>query len=116
LRNILNELLKINYFNENEIEFIKNTNELLELSNVNNILLENQINLYNKIKRRNYEEEFNYLIKYLLDNINNFDLNDKNKNKLYKYISEFTNNEKNYEKSIYNINQFCKALYFNNKN
>lgn len=112
LQNIIDTLIKKDNLIDNELNFIKESTQLLELSNVNSNLIENQINLYEKIKRRNYEEEFNYLTTYLLENLDDFDLNQNKKNRLKKFILEIISLEINdYKSVISEINDFSKSLF-----
>ena len=112
LQNIIDNLIKKDNLEDNELQFIKESSQLLEISNINNNLLENQINLYEKIKRRNYEEEFNYLTTYLLENLDDFELSDIKKNKLKKFIIEIISSEiKDYKNVINEINDFSKSLF-----
>ena len=113
LQNIIDTLIKKDNLIDNELNFIKESTQLLELSNVNSNLIENQINLYEKIKRRNYEEEFNYLTTYLLENLDDFDLNQNKKNRLKKFILEIISLEINdYKSVISEINDFSKSLFY----
>lgn len=112
LQNIIDNLIKKDNLEENEIEFIKESTQLLEISNINNTLLENQINFYEKIKKRNYKEEYDYLTTYLLNNLDDFDLINQQKDKLKKYILKIKSSKINdYKKTIDKINDFSKSLF-----
>ena len=66
---------------------------------------------------KNYMDEFNYLVKYLKDNVSDFDISDENKTKILIYLEESVikvNENKEYKKYIKKINDFCKNIYSDN--
>lgn len=117
LKKILEELYLLNELSEDETNYINEVTELLTISNVSSIELDNMINLYDFIKRKNYMDEFNYLVKYLKDNISDFDISDENKTKILIYLEESiikVNINKEYKIYIKKINDFCKNIYSDN--
>ena len=114
LQKILDELILLDSLSDDETEYIEQVEELLSYSNVTSVELDNMINLYDFIKRKNYMDEFNYLIKYLKDNIDDFDLSDDKKNKIQQYLEEciiIVKENKEYKKYIKKINDFCEKIY-----
>lgn len=114
LQKILNELLLIDSLSDDEIKYIEQIEELLSYSNVTSVELDNMINLYDFIKRKNYMDEFNYLVKYLKDNIEDFDLSDEKKKTIQQYLEEciiIVKENKEYKKYIKKINEFCEKIY-----
>ena len=69
---------------------------------------------YDFIKRKNYQEEFSYLIKYLKNNIIDFDLSDEKKDNIIQYLEKCAievSENKEYKKYIKKINNFCEKIY-----
>ena len=65
LREIMDEILLNDELDKEETKFIEQIKEIMEITNITTIELDNMINNYEFIKRIDYHEEFNYLIKYL---------------------------------------------------
>ena len=114
LQEIMDEIL-LNYnLEEEETIFINNIKEALEINNITSIELDNIINNYDFIKRKNYKEEFNYLIKYLKNNIIDFDLNETKKDTIIQFLEKCNievSENKEYKKYIKKINNFCENIY-----
>jgi hypothetical protein len=124
--NIINDLKEqldkinniiINYtnLNEEEEQYLKTNLEILQLSNLDEKTIRKQINLFEKIKRIDYVEELNYLITYLIENLNNLEISENNKKNLLEYLSninlsEINNNNSLAEITLNNLNKYCENL------
>lgn len=114
LQEIMNTILLNNDLEEDENMFVDNIKEALEINNITSIELDNLINNYDFIKRKNYQEEFSYLIKYLKDNIIDFDLSDEKKDSIIQFLEKSiieVSENKEYKKYIKKINNYCKIIY-----
>lgn len=114
IKEIMDDLILLNELNEEEDMYFKQLQEVLEIDNINTIELDSMINTYNFIKRKNYQEEFNYLLKYLKNNLIDFELSNIKKETILKFIEkcqiEVIKN-KEYKKYIKKINNFCEMIY-----
>ena len=111
---IINKII-INYSNlsEEEEQYLKTNLEILQISNLDEKTLRKQINLFEKIKRINYVEELNYLVSYLIENLNDLGLIEDNKKTLLDYLSNIDltiNNNSLAEITLNNLNKFCENL------
>ena len=114
LQEIMNTILLNNDLEEDENMFVDNIKEALEINNITSIELDNLINNYDFIKRKNYQEEFSYLIKYLKDNIIDFDLSDEKKDNIIQFMEKCiieVSENKEYKKYIKKINNYCEMIY-----
>jgi molecular chaperone DnaK (HSP70) len=107
-------LLNYQNLNEDEEQYLKTNLEILQISNIDELTLRKQINSFEKIKRVDYMEELNYLITYLLNNLNDLGLNQENKEKLLNYINSINldniNSNSLAEITLNNLNKFCENL------
>jgi molecular chaperone DnaK (HSP70) len=107
-------LLNYQNLNEEEEQYLKTNLEILQISNIDELTLRKQVNLFEKIKRVNYIEELNYLITYLLENLNELGLNEENKEILLNYINSINldhiNSNSLAEITLNNLNKFCENL------
>ena len=110
----MDEILLNDELDKEETKFIEQIKEIMEITNITTIELDNMINNYEFIKRIDYHEEFNYLIKYLKNNIIDFDLSDDDKNNIIQFLEKCcieVNQNKEYKKYIKKINDFCEIIY-----
>ena len=111
---IINILLLIQDKTEEENNFLYNATEVMQTTNHTCIDLDNLINTYDFLKRKDYQKELEYLIKYLRINIEDFDLSENKQLKIKKYLEKCEIDviqNKEYKKYIKKINKFCEEIY-----
>jgi molecular chaperone DnaK (HSP70) len=115
LDKINNIIINYTNLNDNEEQYLKTNLEILQLSNLDEKTLRKQINLFENIKRIDYVEELNYLITYLIENLNDLEISENNKKNLLEYLSninlsEINNNNSLAEITLNNLNKYCENL------
>ena len=115
---IINELLLLQDKSEEENNFLYTATDILQTINHTSIDLDNIINTYDFLKRKDYKKELEYLIKYLKSNILDFDLSLKKQMKIKIFLEKCEIDviqNKEYKKYIKKINNFCEKIYNNIK-